>query len=198
MQTVNYTISNHAKRRYAERVMGRNDEASINQFISDHEDKIEVDINKMLNYGTLLYSGKTFVESKDLSIINDPIDVFCNGLWILFVNNKSKVVITLYKINLGAGEDIDRQFVESLIKSIRERSAIWDESKQRGRETIDKIHEDIEAKNTEIAEYRSRIKILEEVIEGLRGESVAINKGIEMNEKLVRDVVLKLIGKKFF
>lgn len=193
-----FIISHHAQERYAERIMGKTDKTAIVQFINDHEDKIATDISKMINYGTLLYSGKTFSESKSLMNIGEPIDVYSNGLWVIFVNNKSKVVITLYKINLGAGENIDKEFVESLTKTIREKTAIWDDSKQRGQEAIETIHEDIDAKTAEVAEYKSRIKMLEEIIEAKKEEIVSINHGIELNERAVRDQVLLMVGKRYF
>lgn len=198
MENIEYIITNHAKERYTERIMGKTDKAAINQFIINHEDKIINDITKMINYGTLLYSGKSFAESKTLSNVSEPIDVYNNGLWVIFVNNKTKAVITLYKISLGAGEELDKLFVENLSKIIREKTDIWNESKQKGQDAIDLLHDDIETKLAEISEYKSRIKILEEVIEGLRGEAVAINKGIELNEKAVRDQVMTLIGKRYF
>lgn len=193
-----FIISHHAQERYAERIMGKTDKTAIVQFINEHEEKIAADITKMITYGELLYSGRTFSESKSLANVGEPIDVYCNGLWIVFVNNKSKVVITLYKINLGAGENLDKEFVDVLTKNIREKTNIWNESKERGQEAIDTIREDIETKNAEISEYKNRIKMLEEIIESKKNEVVAINHGIELNERAVRDQVLLMVGKRYF
>ena len=49
------TISKHAKERYAERIMDRDNKTDVAVFLRDHDDKIQNDIEKMLEYGTLLY-----------------------------------------------------------------------------------------------------------------------------------------------
>ena len=54
---INYTISNHSKQRYAERIMGKED-IDVNRFITLNEDKIKTDINKLIQYGEMIYSGK--------------------------------------------------------------------------------------------------------------------------------------------
>jgi len=55
---IEYKISSHAKTRYAERIVGKETTYDINKFIIEHENKIQTDICKMIEYGELLYTGK--------------------------------------------------------------------------------------------------------------------------------------------
>ena len=53
-----YTVSKHAKERYTERIMEKATSNEINTFLVQNEDKIINNINKMIQYGELIYTGK--------------------------------------------------------------------------------------------------------------------------------------------
>ena len=73
MPDTTYTISKHARERYAERIMEKDSAYDINKFIVDNEDKIVVDINKMIQYGTLIHCGKMY--AKDGKQLNNNVEV---------------------------------------------------------------------------------------------------------------------------
>ena len=52
---INYAISTHAKQRYAERIMGKED-IDVNRFVTLNEDKIKTDINKMNEVRKIIWS----------------------------------------------------------------------------------------------------------------------------------------------
>lgn len=58
MNKVEYKISSHCEQRYAERIMNKDNKNDINRFIVENREKIKADINKMINYGELIYIGK--------------------------------------------------------------------------------------------------------------------------------------------
>ena len=58
MENIKYQVSAHCKTRYAERVMGKREKPDAARFVSLNEDKIKTDINKMIEYGSCIYSGR--------------------------------------------------------------------------------------------------------------------------------------------
>lgn len=98
----NYTISNHALQRYAERIMEK-EGIDVNRFVTLNEEKIKTDINKMIEYGDLIFSGKQF--QKDCK--GNVIDVYIKDTWVILVDGKAKTVITIYKIDLGLGDEFN-------------------------------------------------------------------------------------------
>ena len=53
-----FTISQHAKERYAERIMDKTHPTDVHIYINDNENKIITNINKMIEFGELIHSGK--------------------------------------------------------------------------------------------------------------------------------------------
>ena len=97
--TVEYNISTHAKQRYAERIMGKED-IDINRFVTLNEDKIKTDINKLISYGDLIYTGK---QNK-----GNVVDVYIKDCWVIIADNKAKNVITIFKIDLGLDDEFNK------------------------------------------------------------------------------------------
>jgi hypothetical protein len=115
-----YTISAQAKQRYAERIMGREDSGEINRFINVNEEKIKTDIIKMITYGKLIFSGNQMKNDKKATAITD---VYSKDCWVVFVDNKTKNVITLYKIDLGAGDDFNQMYIDKMIAKLEDAKA---------------------------------------------------------------------------
>lgn len=189
----NLKLSNHAKERYAERIMDKDNKADINVFIQKNEQKIKEDIFKMITYGELLYSGRPTVDYN-----KQPVDIFLKDTWVIIVDIAKQNVITLYSIDLGLGDDFNKEYINKLLEKLFS-------AKQRYEEAQIGINTQIETYNTIVKEnidmindYRSKIKILEkqnqgylDVIDTLRVENTAA-------EREVRDVVAVMIGKKVF
>ena len=189
----NLKLSNHAKERYAERIMDKDNRADINVFIQKNEQKIKEDIFKMITYGELLYSGRPTVDYN-----KQPVDIFLKDTWVIIVDIAKQNVITLYSIDLGLGDDFNKEYINKLLEKLSS-------AKQRYEEAQIGINTQIETYNTIVKEnidmindYRSKIKILEkqnqgylDVIDTLRVENTAA-------EREVRDVVAVMTGKKVF
>ena len=100
-----YKISTHAKNRYAERLLNKDDNNDIQRFIVENEEKIQTDINKMILYGERIYSGKQSQKDGKGKVL----DVYVKDLWIVLVDAQSEVVVTLYKVDLGLDDDFNRE-----------------------------------------------------------------------------------------
>lgn len=187
-------ISTHAKERYAARIMDRESRIEINSFIVEHEDKIKNDIKKMIEYGELLYSGKPTSDIYE----RKPVDIYQNGLWIVIVDQNKNNVITLYSIDLGVGDEMNRQYVGKLLDKL----AVAKTNLEAVKAEIDSQsndYKDIITQNEAIiAENRRVTKLLEEQNQSYRGVIDGLQAKVAMADRDVRDIVAVMIGKKVF
>ena len=189
-----YTVSKHAKERYAERIMDKTTANEINTFLVQNDDKIVNDINKMIQYGELIYTGKQ--TQKDGRSYN--VEVYLNGLWVIIVDIKSKNVITIYRIDLGVDDDFNHEYVRRMMDKFNA-----------AKENVELVTYEIEHENDSyeslirqntdtINEYKSYIKNLEELNAGYKTIIDNNNVKIRMADREAVEVLNKLIGKKEF
>lgn len=189
----NLKISTHARERYSERIMDKDSKSDVAVFIAQHEQKIKEDIFKMVQYGTLLYSGKP---TNDFN--KQPVDVILNGTWVIIVDIQKKNVITLYSIDLGLGNEFNQEYINKLMQKLNTAKEEYEMVKT-GIMTQKETYSSIINENTEqIDEYKKIVKSLEkqnqayvDVIESLEADRI-------IAEKEVRDIIATMIGKKVF
>ena len=193
-ENITYTVSKHAKERYTERIMDKATANEINTFLAQNDDKIVNDINKMIQYGGLIYTGKQ--TQKDGRSYN--VEVYLNGLWIVIVDLKSKNVITLYKIDLGVDDEFNQEYVRRMMDKF-----------SAAKENVELVTYEVEHENDSyeslirqntdtINEYKSYIKNLEELNAGYKTIIDNNNVKIRMADRGAVEVLNKLIGKKEF
>ena len=100
-----YTISKHARERYAERIMDREHKADIARYVIENEEKITNDINKMIEYGHVIYQGKQNRDGK-----TNTITVVLKDCWIILCDAVKGLVVTLYKIDFGLDDDFTKLY----------------------------------------------------------------------------------------
>lgn len=193
-ENITYTVSKHAKERYTERIMDKTTANEINTFLVQNDDKIVNDINKMIQYGELIYTGKQ--TQKDGRSYN--VEVYLNGLWVIIVDVKSKNVITLYRIDLGVDDDFNHEYVRRMMDKFNV-----------AKENVELVTYEVEHENDSyeslirqntdtINEYKSYIKNLEELNAGYKTIIDNNNVKIRMADREAVEVLNKLIGKKEF
>lgn len=189
-----YTISKHSKERYAERILGKTDANEIQKFIAQQEDKIITDINKLINYGEIIYSGKQTQKDGKINVI----DVYLKDTWIVLADNKSKNVITLYKIDLGCDEDFNCQYIAKMLEKIKASKENLGQVKDAVEKESASYRQMITDATEQIKEYRAMIKNLENLCEGY--QTIIDNNAVKISQAnmSVTNVVNKLIGKKEF
>jgi len=185
-----YKISKHAKERYAERILGKESQNEIQSFVVQNEEKIQIDINKMITYGTLIYSGK----QQKGGLVN----VYCMNCWIILADPSNETVITLYKVDLGCGEDFNREYVGKMIDRITEAREKLEQIKTDTSNESDMYRSMMMENNEQITQYRGYIKNLE----GLNAayEGILKNNTVKVSQadRNVADLVNALISKKEF
>ena len=191
---ITYTVSKHAKERYAERIMERATNNEIQTFVVQNEEKIIGDINKMIQYGDLIYTGKQ--TQKDGRTYN--VEVYLNGLWVVITDIKSKNVITLYKIDLGVDDAFNLEYVCRMMDKFNDAKENLEAVTLEVERENDSYKTMIEQNIALINEYKSYIKNLEELNAGYK--TIVDNNAvkIKMAGTEVTDVLNKLIGKKEF
>lgn len=184
-----YSLSNHAKERYAERIMNRDNITDIRKYISDHDEDIEERVNKLIEFGKMIYTGplgnKNYVE------------VYIKDLWVILVGPTKKVVITLYKIDFGDDEFNDF-FVKRMTAKIDDVHKAIDISSKEAEDDIEAYQDIIRTNNDEISFLKKQIANLEEMNEGYRILIKNASTDKENKERELRRLVEQLILKKEF
>lgn len=194
--TIKHTISKHAMERYAERIMGKDGTWDINRFITSSEEKIITDINKLIQFGELIYSGKQ--SKKDGKASNAIINVYLKDCWVILVNSNTKNVITLYKIDLGLDEEFNKSYVNAMVEKLNAKKEFLKSVTEEVEEEIVVYKDLIEDAEIQIKNYKAMIKNLEElcgayktVIENNNVKTAQANQGVV-------EVLNTLIGKREF
>lgn len=188
-----YTLTEHVKQRYAERLKDKTDKSDISVFIAQNQDRIFKDIEKMVDYGKVLYTGASVVDYNKAVV-----QVILNGHWVLICDPKQKRVVTLFEIDLGLGKDFNDEYVIKLLEKLATAQASYDETVK----TVDEqdvMYQNLISENeTKIKEYRSFIKALEEQNENYVSIRKSINNNKIIAEQQIRDVIAVFCGKKVF
>ena len=188
-----YTVSNHAKERYAERCKDRDSRLEITTYVAEHSQRIEEEINQMLRYGKRVYTGRT-EGGKD----RVPKEVYVNGLWILLANAETRNVITLYRVDLGCGPDLDKLYVERMVQRLEEAKGHLDETRRKVEEQNRAYQAILQEGEGQIQEYQERIRLLKEMCEGYQAVMRSSRAGLARAADDVEAIVNTLIGKKKF
>lgn len=191
--TIKYTISKHCKERYAERIMGKED-VDLNRFITLNEEKIQTDINKLINYGELIYQGKQTQKDGKSNVI----DVFLKDCWVILADSRTHNVITLYKIDLKIDEDFNKIYVSKMMEKLNAHKEILNSVQQQVQAESNTYKEMIVNAEAQIKEYRSMIKNLEELCNGYRLIIDNNNVKIAQADRDVADIVNAMIGRREF
>lgn len=191
---IEYKISQHAKTRYSERIMDKDNKNDINRFIAENEDKIKTDINKLIQFGELIYTGKQSQKDGKGNVLN----VYLKDTWVILVDNKSEVVVTLYRIDLGLGDEFNKIYVSKLMEKLNKCKKELEDTLLQVQSESDIYRQMIDDNESQIREYRAWIKNLEELSEGYK--TIIDNNCIKVSQanRDVADVVNALVGKREF
>ena len=187
-----YTISKHARERYAERIMDRESKTDIARYANENEEKITNDINKMIEYGQEIYQGKQFRDGKNCNIT-----VILKDSWIILCDTPRNMVVTLYKINI-----IDEEFTKLYIEKMMEKISA---AKEKLSNEVVKIRQEIQdyailIENNKILinGYKAKINTLETLNNAYQEVIENNNVLINVAEEDVTNLINQLIGKKEF
>lgn len=173
--------------------MGKED-IDANRFVTLNEKKIKTDINKLIQYGDLIFTGKQ--SNKDNK--GNVVDVYLKDCWVILVDSKAQNVITLYKIDLGLDDEFTRTYIAKMIEKLNANKEVLEGVQKQVQEESDTYKEMINNAETQIKEYRSMIKNLEELCVGYR--TIIDNNIVKLAQanKSVTEVINALVNKREF
>lgn len=189
-------ISKHAKERYVERIMNRSDLKEITVYIQENEGKIHTDINKMLEYGTIVYTGLMKDTKKDSRQAYNKMSVIIQNSWVLIVDINNNIVVTLYKIDLGADEEFNKLYAQKMVDTIATLTKEYEEVKAKVENQNIHYNEIIQESKDTINELRGQIKKLEELVESYESIIHLSKTEVEIAEKNILKAVNKVMGKR--
>lgn len=181
-----YTASRHSQQRYAERIMDKKNPCDMNLFISNHIQKITEDLNKMVEYGDLVYEGRA--TNKDYN--NAVIRIYMNDTWVVLLDPARNNIITVFAIDLGCGDEMNDLYVSKLREKLAETKAVYEEKCSEIDERKSEYEQLIEENQKTIDYYRSINNSLEEQNESYR----TIIKNLESNKQLAETAVREVVG----
>ena len=188
-----YKISEHAKQRYAERIMNRENKTDVASFVNQHQQKIQEDITKMLAFGEVIYTGVSVADNN-----KNLVNVILNGHWVVITDPNSEKVVTLFEIDLGLGKEFNDEYISKLKEKLDMAKANYEEEVERLDKNNAEYNEIIDKNEEKIREYRSFIKSLETQNTNMTNLIMENKNNKLMAEQEVRDIVAMFCGKKVF
>lgn len=194
MAGTNYKISAHGEVRYAERILNKDNSNDVNRFIVENKEKIKTDINKLIEYGEKIYTGKQSQKEGKGKVL----DVYLKDTWVVLVDNSVNMVVTLFKIDLGLGDDFNLQYISKMMEKLNQSKKNLENVKTEvGIES--NTYKEIIAENTnQIYEYRGFIKKLENLNQSYQGIIDNNMVRVSQAERDVAECVNKLVDKREF
>lgn len=104
-------LSEHAKLRYVQRVIGIEDINEAKQYLNNNEYFISYKLLEFYNSSKPLY--KNYAPTR-----KETLDYFIKDDYLIVVNKKTEIV-TLYNMTLETEDDINQKLIKSYVKTIK-------------------------------------------------------------------------------
>lgn len=186
-------ISLHAMERYVERTKNKDNKTDIALYIGNRREDIIQDINKMVEYGTLIFTGRSISEYN-----KNIVDVYLKDTWVIIVDKDKQKVITLYSIDLGLGKEFNDQYISLMKEKLDKANEVYESEKLDIVKRQAEYEEAVKTNNEVIADCKKTIKALEEQNQMYNDLIDSLRTNMEVAEKDVRDIVAIFTGRKVF
>ena len=193
-ELTDYKISEHCKQRYTERLLNKDNANDINLFIQENQEKIKKDINKLISYGDCIYIGKQSQKDGKGKVIN----VYLKDTWCILVDVVAGIVVTVYKIDLGCGDEFNLQYISKMMEKLNQNKENLVSTQLEVEAEAITYKQLIDDAQAQINQYKSMIKNLEEMCNGY--QTIIENNRVKVSQANMEvvDVLNTLIGKKEF
>lgn len=194
MELTNYKISKHAMERYSQRLLNKDNMVDVNKFIKENEEKIKTDLNKMVSYGECIFIGQQSQRDGKGKVLN----VYLKDQWIILVDTSNETVVTLFKIDLGCGDDFNLQYIDKMMDRINQSKTNLENARIEVEKESASYKEIMDDALCQINTYKAMIKNLEEMYNGY--QTIINNNTVKVSQanREVADLINILIGKKEF
>jgi len=188
VESVEVTVSQHAKSRWVERMNGITDTNEIKRYLVDNSGKVVKDIKKSFENADFVFRGQLGKNhtTSDYYLLND----------LVFVEEKM-TIITLFKVDFGIEyEDLNETIKRSLITALQRAVANQQDVKSKSGVKIKGIKDDIAKVNSEINSYRKQIDLLALKKSGLEGQLKSVESDVSLANTKVSTLATKLLYSK--
>ena len=184
----NIEFTEHVLERYVERTMNKTGN-EIKQFLAQNEEQVKQQILKLYQYSEPFWYGKNKEHNYTYFRINK------NGWLIVIDRNKTKL-ITLYKIDLGLGENFNKQYISEMIQFVEKANIEIENAKS-------KYNDEVIENNNVIDELKQQNKLLQSQIDNnqatikiLESQKDVALQDITIKEQLLKCKIEKFVGSK--
>lgn len=188
VESVEVTVSQHAKSRWVERMNGITDTNEIKRYLVDNSGKVVKDIKKSFENADFVFRGQLGKNhtTSDYYLLNDLVFVF-----------EKDTIITLFKVDFGIEyEDLNETIKRSLITALQRAVANQQDVKSKSGVKIKGIKDDIAKVNSEINSYRKQIDLLALKKSGLEGQLKSVESDVSLANTKVSTLATKLLYSK--
>lgn len=188
MEEIEFT--QHVLERYVERAMGKAGN-EIKQFLAQNEQMVKDQILKLYQYSEPFWEGKNKEHNYTYFRINK------NG-WLIVVDKNKTKLVTLYKIDLGLGEEFNKEYIKAMIKNVNKLNNQIESNKNSYleiKEKNDEIIEELKAQNNLL---QSQIKTNLDTIELLEKQKEVELQSVSTKELELKVKIEKFVGAKMF
>lgn len=186
----NIEFTQHVLERYVERTMNKTGN-EIKQFLAQNEEQVKQQILKLYQYSEPFWQGKNKDHNYTYFRINK------NG-WLIVVDKNKTKLITLYKIDLGLGEEFNKQYISEMKKNVDILNEKIETAKTDYNNKVLSNNKVIEELKDQIKLLQAQIKSSNDTIELLEKEKDVELGNISLQEQMLKSKIEKFIGAKIF
>jgi len=145
--------SNHALKRYCERILNMKDEKEIKDYTTQNRNVIMQEINNFYDEAKLFYTG---------CILDDEVKNFYINKDLLLINNlDNSCCISLYFIDFGFTDYTNNNIITDLITEIERNRCLLSKTQEEIQEDIKDKYKELSMVDGEIEALQSQLKLLE-------------------------------------
>lgn len=187
---LNIEFTQHVLERYVERTMDKTS-SEIKQFLAQNEDKVKEQILKLYQYSEPFWYGKNKDHGYTYFRINK------NG-WLIVIDRNKNKLITLYKIDLGLGEDFNKQYITAMTETVKDKTQEIENCREDYQNTVSNNNNVIEELKSQNDIMQAQIKANNDTIEMLgKNADIKLQK-INIKEQELKAKIEKFVGAKMF
>ena len=184
-------ITRHAEERYVQRIMGYEVKQDIGVYIAQNKELIQERINKMVEYGEIIYKGK---------IKNDNfVNVFIHDTWVILTDKKNEKAITIYKVEVIKDDDeFNKLFVNKMKAKMNDITAKLNQTTKKNDTEKAELREKIEDNKRKTREYEKLIVELKNLNEAYSSVIGNYDTGVHIMYSEFKQALEDLVSDRIF
>ena len=178
------TLTRHVKQRYCERIL-HIAQSEVKPYMVQNDERITADITKMLEYAILFWTGQIFEYATT--------EYWLNGDVVMLVSTDSaKSLITLFRVNFGFPEDVNKSTLKGLIAEKNKAEKKRNKAEQTVEQRTTPIRNELMDVEEQLGHLKAQIEALETRKDALERELSTATYEVQMHTHEV-DRIAKMV-----